>query len=99
MADGEATTGDWAHSATTGRWAHSATTGDWAHSATTGESAIAAALGYRGQAKAAKGSWIVLSEYDDEGDILHVKSAKVTGRKIKPDTYYRLEGGNFVEVK
>lgn len=84
--------------ATTGDGAHSATTGYGAHSATTGENCIAAALGRGGQAKSAEGSWIVLSEYDNEGSLLYVKSIKVGG-EIKPDTYYTLQGGEFVEVQ
>ena len=105
-----ATTGDSAHSATTGYYAHSATTGDYAHSATTGESAhsatsgknsISCAIGKDSWAKGAKGNWIVLSEIVWNGTknvVKSVKTAKVDGKKIKEDTYYKLEGGKFVEA-
>ena len=101
------TTGDYAHSATTGDYAHSATTGYSAHSATTGNSAessvsgknsIAASLGIKGKAKATKGDWLVLAEYDDNGKIIAMGIAQVRG-KIKADTFYSLKGGKFVEVE
>ena len=92
-----ATTGDNAHSATTGNWAHSATTGDNAHSATTGEDAIAAALGINGAAKASLGSWLVLAEYNDKGNLICVKSTKVDGDTIKPNVFYILKNGEFTE--
>ena len=101
-----ATTGYSAHSATTGDYAHSATTGDYAHSATTGYSAqasvkgnqcIAASLGAEGQAKGAKGNWIVLSEWED-GKIKAMGIAQIDGKKIEADTFYRLVNGKFTKV-
>jgi hypothetical protein len=91
-----ATTGYSAHSATAGYSAHSATTGDSARSATTGENCISASLGKNGTVKAAKGSWIVLAEYDDNYKIICVKSVKVDGKKIKADTWYKLENKEIV---
>ena len=85
------------YSATTGNWAHSATTGDNAHSATTGEDAIAAALGINGAAKASLGSWLVLAEYNDKGNLICVKSTKVDGDTIKPNVFYILKNGEFTE--
>ena len=76
---------------------HSATTGNWAHSATTGEGAIAAALGINGAAKAALGSWLVLAEYNENSDLICVKSTKVDGDKIKPNVFYILKNGEFTE--
>ena len=101
-----ATTGNYAHSATTGNSAHSATTGNSAHSATTGNSAqasvkgnqcIAASLGAEGQAKGAKGNWIVLSEWEDE-KIKAMGIAQIDGKKIEADTFYRLVNGKFTKV-
>ena len=106
-----ATTGNGAHSATTGNGAHSATTGDWAHSATTGNGAhsevkgkntIAAALGIESQARGAIGCWIVLAEYEETENVYvlrTVKCALVDGVNIKPDTWYQLKNGEFVEVE
>ena len=97
-----ATSGDSAHSATSGYSAHSATSGDSAHSATSGKESIAAAVGIAGQAKAAKGSWIVCAEHAQNADgswkVLTVKTVKVDGKKIKADTYYCVKGGKWVEA-
>ena len=95
-----ATTGDSAHSATTGNSAHSATTGDSAHSATTGENSIACGLGINNKAKASLGEWIVLSEWKQDKDswkwnISSVKTAKIDGKTLKPDTWYVLKNGKF----
>ena len=103
-----ATTGDYAHSATTGDSANSATTGRYANSATTGYSAgvrcsvadptaVAAVLG-EGAARGAVGSWLVLTERDDECNVVEVRAVQVDGETVKPHTYYRLTGGQLVEV-
>jgi hypothetical protein len=92
-----ATTGFYAHAATTGDSAHAATTGDSAHAATTGYNTIAAALGRNNKAKAELNSWIVLSEYDDEYKLICVKTAKVDGKKILPNTWYKLKKGEFIK--
>ena len=101
-----ATTGPSAHSATTGNSAHSATTGNYAHSATTGYYAqasvkgnqcIAASLGAEGQAKGAKGNWIVLSDWEDK-KMKAMGLAQIDGKKIEADTFYRLVNGKFTKV-
>ncbi|MEA5453256.1 hypothetical protein SPF06_00840 [Sinomonas sp. JGH33] len=100
-----ATTGDSAHAATTGRSAHAATTGRYANAATTGYSAhvrssvkdegsIAAVLGH-GAAAGALGCWIVLTERDDNLNILDVQAFKVDGKKVKANTFYQLVGGKL----
>ena len=55
-------------------------------------------------AKAKKGSWITLSEWEYNGEEnayipVCVKTEYVDGEKIKADTYYKLENGEFKEVK
>ena len=69
-----------------------------------GDEGVAIALGIDGKAKAALGGWIVLAEwkYDVETYEWHrvnLKSAKVTGKIIKADTFYKLVNGKFVEVE
>ena len=104
-----ATTGNSAHAATTGYYAHAATTGDSAHAATTGNSAhvraevkgkgsIAAVLG-RGAAAGAVGCWLVLTERDDELNVLGVKAVRVDGKRVKAGVFYRLEGGKVAAVE
>ena len=92
------TTGRSAHSATTGDAAHSATTGCSAHSSALGKNTIAAALGYNSKARGAKGSFLVLAEYKNDGvTVKAVGVAQVRG-KIRPDTWYALKNGKFTEV-
>ena len=59
------------------------------------------AIGYNSKAKGSLGCFIVLAEYKKLGGKYHivdVKSAKVDGEKIKPDTFYKLINGEFVEA-
>ena len=94
-----ATSGDYANSATSGCSAHSATSGYYANSSAVGKNSIACALGRNSTAKAAVGNWIVLTEYASDGAIRWVKTAKVDGKEIKADTFYKLQAGKFVEVR
>lgn len=50
-------------------------------------------------AKGKKGSIIVLVERNDDMNIVNFKAVQVDGEKIKEDTLYRLEKGEFVEVE
>ena len=63
-----------------------------------GKESIACGLGYDNQARGALGCWIVLAERNDEYKILSVKTIKVDGKKIKENTFYKLQKGKFVEV-
>jgi hypothetical protein len=58
-------------------------------------------MGIEGKASGSLGCWIVLAEWkgDKKGNwkIKNVKSAKVDGKRIKPDTFYILKGGKFAE--
>ena len=66
-----------------------------------GAESVALSIGYKSAAAASLGSWIVLAEWGNKGGeyhIIDVKSARVDGDRIKPDTLYRLENGEFVEA-
>ena len=67
-----------------------------------GKESVAIATGYESKARGAVGCWIVLAEWkeiDDEYHIVDIQSIKVDGEKIKPNTFYRLVNGEFVEVE
>ena len=77
--------------------------GDSAKIDSTGENSVIMCAGRDSVAKAKVGSWITLAEWewDDEKECrvpVCVKTERVDGIKIKPDTWYRLRGGEFVEV-
>lgn len=51
-----------------------------------------------------KGSWITLSEWEyDKKEKAYipicVKTEQIDGKKIKEDTFYKLENGEFVECE
>ena len=99
-----ATSGNYAHSATSGNRANSATSGYGAHSATSGDDAIACSVGRKASAKASLGCWIVLAEWYEGEEFTDAKpvaiqAVQVDGKKIKEDTWYKLENKKFVEVK
>jgi hypothetical protein len=58
------------------------------------------AIGRNSKAKGSIGCFIVLAEWkefeDETYHIVDVKSAKVDGAKIKPDTFYKLVNGEFI---
>ena len=96
--------GNGAQLASSGNWAQLASSGDWAKLASSGKDSVVCAAGVDSIAKAMIGSWITLSEwkYDRDKDRyvpVCVKTEQVDGERIKEDTFYKLENGEFVEVK
>ena len=91
-----------AASATGDRGAASSTGYQGAASAT-GKAGVALAAGYECKAMGALGCAICCverGEWDGETyPIIAVKAAIVDGEKIKADTWYRLQNGEFVEVE
>ena len=45
-----------------------------------------------------KGSWLVLTERNDDLTIVEVRATQVDGKNVKADTYYQLINGELVEV-
>ena len=69
----------------------------------TGEDSVIMCAGRDSVAKAKVGSWITLAEWkrdDRKGRWVPVcvKTERVDGIKIKPDTWYKLQDGEFVEI-
>ena len=69
----------------------------------TGEDSVIMCAGIRSVVKAKIGSWITLAEWkqdDRKGRWVPVcvKTERVDGIKIKPDTWYKLQDGEFFEV-
>ena len=94
-------TGDRSAATNTGDWSAATNTGDRSAAAVEGKESVAMAIGYNSKAKGSLGCFIVLAEYKKLGGEYHivdVKSARVDGEKIKPDTFYKLINGEFVEA-
>ena len=92
-------TGDWSAATNTGNWSVATNTGNWSAATVEGQESVAVATGYESMAKGALGCWLVLAEWDRYGEhIVDVQCRRVDGNGIKPDTFYKLCGGEFVEV-
>lgn len=91
-----------AQSATGDQGAASAT-GDRGAASATGKAGVALAAGYECKAMGALGCAICCVERGEwDGNtypIIAVKAAIVDGEKIKANTWYRLQNGEFVEVE
>ena len=94
-------TGDYSAATNTGDYSAATNTGNRSAATVKGKESVAMAIGYNSKAKGSLGCFIVLAEYKELGGKYHivdVKSAKVDGEKIKPDTFYKLINGEFVEA-
>ena len=96
-------TGDRSAATNTGNYSAATNTGNQSAASVSGNESFAIATGYQGKVKGALGCWIACAEWaeDDNGNWHPVdfKAVRVDGKKIKADTWYRLEKGNFIEVK
>ena len=94
-------TGDYSAATNTGNRSAATNTGNRSAATVEGKESVAMAIGYNSKAKGSLGCFIVLAECKEMGGEYHivdVKSAKVDGEKIKPDTFYKLINGEFVEA-
>jgi hypothetical protein len=94
-------TGNRSAATNTGNRSAATNTGDCSAATVEGKESVAMAIGYNSKAKGSLGCFIVLAECKEMGGEYHivdVKSAKVDGEKIKPDTFYKLINGEFVEA-
>ena len=96
-----ASSGDRSRLASSGDNSQLASSGDYSQLASSGNNSAVANIGINGMAKAAKYSWITLAEHCWEDGLLKLKCVKteqVDGDRIKPDTWYKLQDGEFKEV-
>ena len=95
--------GDSAQIGSSGDSAKIGSSGDSAKIESSGMYAVVMCAGHGSIAKAKKGSFITLAEWEYREEIgrhipVNVKTRKVDGKRIKEDTFYKLVGGKFVEV-
>ena len=81
-----------------GDYSTAAATGSYCSAKADGKDSIAVVNGACGKACGALGCYLVLTEYDDDGNMLLAKMAKVDGAVIKENTWYTLKNGEFVEA-
>jgi hypothetical protein len=75
-----------------------AASGDFSQLEMTGKDSVGANIGIEGTIKGKIGCWITLAEYKNNKPVC-VKSTIIDDKKIKADTFYKLQKGKFVEVK
>ena len=93
-----AASGDGSRLAASGDSSKLAASGYGSQLAASGAHSIAAAIGRNSAASASLGSWIVLAEFNSDGEPICVKAAQIDGEKLKPNVFYKLKGGEFVEA-
>jgi hypothetical protein len=91
-------TGDQSASTNTGDQSASTNTGDQSAASVEGKDSVALASGIGGVAKASLGSGFVVAEHDSDWNLIRLHAAMAGKDGIKPDTFYRAEGGKLVEV-
>ena len=96
--------GDYAQIGSSEDYAKIGSSGESAKIDSTGEDSVICCAGNNSIVKAKKGSWVTLSEWkyskEKERNVpVCVKTEFVDGERIKTDTWYKLENGEFVEVK
>ena len=93
-----ATSGDSSTAATSGDYSTAAATGLYCKAESTGANSIAVSNGYESKARGAMGDYLVLTEYDSDLNLVCAKMAQVDGDQIKPNVWYILKNGEFVEA-
>lgn len=82
-----------------GWYSTGAASGWYSTAEVSGKDSIAVANGYKSKARGAIGCYIVLTEYNDSGNMLLAKMARVDGSAIRENVYYTLKNGEFVEAE
>ena len=96
---GNAAASGWSGNAAASGWRGTAAVTGWHGKASAiGKQCVAVAWGADSVARGTMGNWIVVSERDDDGNIIDAKIAKVDGETIMADTWYKLENGEIVEA-
>ena len=91
--------GDYSTAGASGYYSTAAATGAYCRAKADGKDNVAVANGAHSKARGILGCYLVLTEYDDDGNMLWAKMAKVDGAHIKENVWYTLKNGEFAETK
>ena len=94
-----AASGYYSTGAASGDCSTGAASGNYSTAEVSGKASIAVANGYNSKARGSIGCYIVLTEYDYDGNFLLAKMARVDGTVIKDGVWYTLKNGEFVEAE
>ena len=92
------TSGDYSSAATSGDSSSATATGCYCRAQAECKNSLAIANGAHGKARGVLGCYLVLTEYDDDGNMLWAKIAKVDNAAIKENVWYTLKNGEFEEA-
>lgn len=84
---------------TSGYASTAAATGSYCRAKADGKNSIAVANGGKSKARGAMGCYLVLTEYDENGNMICAKMARVDGSTVKENIWYTLKNGEFVECE
>ena len=76
-----------------------AVTGRHGKASAIGKQCVAVAWGQDSLARGSVGNWLVVSERDDDGNIIDAKIVRVDGEAAKENTWYTLQNGEISEVE
>nr|DAG52147.1 MAG TPA: hypothetical protein [Caudoviricetes sp.] len=91
--------GDSSTAGSSGNSSTAAATGGYCSAKVDGKDSIAVVNGACGKACGALGCYLVLTEYDDDGNMICAKMERVDGSAIRENVYYTLKNGEFVEAE
>ena len=94
-----AASGERGNAAASGWRGTAAVTGRYGKASAIGKQCLAVAWGRGSLARGTVGNWIVVSERDDDGNIIDAKIVMVDGKAVKENTWYTLQNGEISEVK
>ena len=87
------------NAAASGESGTASVTGPYGKASALGEQCLAVAWGQDSLARGTVGNWIVVSERDDDGNIIDAKIVRVDGESVKENTWYTLQNGEISEVE
>ena len=91
--------GNYSTAGSSGYSSTAAATGAYCRAKADGNYSLAVANGAHSKARGAMGCYLVLTEYDDDGNMLCAKMAQVDGKSVKENVWYALKNGEFVEAE
>ena len=94
-----AASGDGGNAAASGDGGTASVTGWHGKASAIGKQCVAVAWGQDSRARGSVGNWLVVSERDDDGNIIDAKIVRVDGEDVKENTWYTLQNGEISEVE
>ena len=93
-----AASGESGNAAASGVRGSAIVTGRYGKASAIGKQCVAVAWGQDSLARGSVGNWLVVSERDDDGNIIDAKIVRVDGEAVKENTWYTLQNGEISEV-